>query len=154
MQQQPSDITNGNGYIRVPISPYPDEISYSMHNSVSVPAFQTNSSDVRHRIRSGKSTEGIENEFNAIPGCYTNLRNSGQNGFTCHDSQCSRCIPKPKRAIEKKLEVGNKELKAILREVRVITDKVRDEVFLAKYLVRNFQLKFSYQILKFPLFHK
>ena len=115
IQQQPSDRANGNGYIRSPISPNPDENSYSMPNSISMPAFQTNSSNIRHRIRNRKSTEVT------------------------------------KRAIAEKL--ANKELKAILREVRVITNKVTDEVFLAKYIVRNFQLRFSYQMLKLHLYH-
>ena len=37
-----------------------------------------------------------------------------------------------------KLELGNKELNAILQEVRVITDKVRDEVLLVKYIAIKF----------------
>ena len=135
MQQQPSYAANGAGYMRVPISPYPDEISTSMQNSISVPAFQTDDSNhIRHLIRNRKSAEVIEN-----PGFHANnVRNAGQSEFACHGSQCGRCIPKPRRTIERKLELGNKELNAILQEIRVITDKVRDEVLLNKYIIIKF----------------
>ena len=43
------------------------------------------------------------------------------------------CISKQQGEIQIKLEDDNKDLKAILQEVRIITDKFRDEVRLAKY---------------------
>ena len=139
--QQTADLTNGNTYTRAPISPYPEDMSYSMKNSIPVPDFQTGLGDVIYRRHSQMSTGVIDNELSAIPGLHTNLSNAG---LTSRDIKCKCCIPKQPGGIENKLEDDNKELKAILQEVCVITDKFRDEVFLAKYISRKVELSITY----------
>ena len=131
LQKQTANLTNnGNTDTRVPIEPYPGDMSYSMQGSRPVPESQTKLRDARYRRHNLKSTGVADNELGAIPGLHTNLSNAG---LTSHDGKCKYCISKQQGDFQIKLEDDNKELKAILQEVRIITDKFRDEVRLAKY---------------------
>ena len=126
-QQQQPDLTNINRSMRVPIHPYPEDVGYSLHEAISVPGFQNHLSDGRHHQRGQKPTEVNQNDISAVPEPHANFRNMEQCSFQSYETHCNRCIPK--KAIQKTLEVINQELKATLQEVRVIADKVRDEVF-------------------------
>ena len=106
--QEPSDLTNVSSYMRGPITPYAEDVSYS-------------------------------NDINPLSGLHTSsvcpLHTLGH---------CHRCISK--RSMEKKLEILCQELKATRQDVRVIADKVRDEVFLPKYIVEFYSFTYITRI--------